>query len=44
MAAGETFTQEAWKANIAERLQHWRSRLQRQGAPSVYAFLSAVTL
>jgi hypothetical protein len=44
MAAGETFTQEAWKTNIAERLQHWRSRLQQQGAPSVYAFLSAATL
>jgi hypothetical protein len=44
MAAGETFTQEAWKANIAERLQNWRSRLQQQGAPSVYAFLSAATL
>ena len=44
MAAEESFTQEAWKANIAERLQHWRSRLQQQGAPSVYAFLSAATL
>ena len=44
MATGETFTQEAWKANIAEHLQHWRSRLQQQGAPSVYGFLSAATL
>ncbi|MGH8068217.1 MAG: SUMF1/EgtB/PvdO family nonheme iron enzyme [Candidatus Entotheonellia bacterium] len=44
MAAEESFTQEAWKANIAERLQDWRSRMQQQGAPSVYAFLSAATL
>jgi hypothetical protein len=44
MAAGESFTQEAWKAHIAERLQNWHSHPQQQSAPSVYAFLSAATL
>lgn len=38
------FDLETWKATVAQRLQHWRSRMQQVGVDSVYAFLSAATL
>jgi hypothetical protein len=33
-----------WKAQVAERLQGWRPRLEQSGVDSVYACLAALTL
>jgi len=38
------FDLSVWKAKVAERMEDWRPRMQRAGANSIYAFLSAATL
>lgn len=38
------FDMDAWKAKVQERLQGWKGRMQQVGVPSLYGFLTALTL